>query len=650
MSGSGSSFLVRTGANLPATFFTWEQFGATDSGADDTTAITDFNTAAAAVSGNVVLHIGAGKAYEAENAYWSFNIASLLAQGNGASFTTIQINGNDGAALSTAAGLARAVPGQSHPIVSYYPFQTANIGATSIFTLTPAHAANFSSGEWVFLGARENGFGSQFPPDRQQWQFLQVAENGNAATGEVKFTSALTQRFRADAICLTTTDNSTGVANIYKLEQYSDWYVAQEFTDLTLINPNGTWQYANLTGYDITMVRCNVAGVLGYFNSTIAWTVTTQDCLMGEMELDKSVVQRNVLGDTIDNFTNGCNITNLLIDGANVVGGSASSQIASRNVIIRNTTLAGGISVLSATAPAVESLLIEDSTFSSRPSVNFGGPPRITIGSGGWALASGILTKTLSSSMTSAETAFIDKIKADEVTGDMTRIDVVTLDATSSLYRQTGNFGYATDAYSTVGSNVASFVTEFYSDPGSGILMCSDEPLETMISNLDVGGGVILNQTYVTECSEVFEYTGDVAAAGGLTSLIPSALLTNSTLLVRGKLVNFEVEVIRAYTGGQAGNFDLQVYSICPGGYQGRLNRAIDLKTTGLRVATPTTNSGWTGTAGESAGANLPTTWATGFMSGMQVYAPAKLGTGSELARVRVRLEFTNPDPGEFPS
>jgi hypothetical protein len=605
-----------------------EQFGAGSSGSDMTTAFASMNAAAVANGGSAItINLIASKVYTAMNAYWPCGILNLTVNGNGATFECVQINGNDVEALFSGTGLASGGPGQTHPQIPYYFINTANIGDAGVTCSTAAQAANFAVGNRVYISAIETRFVSSFPPDRKAWQFAKVT-NVNSSTGVITLDQPIASLFSTNCVTFDGTGepnfNGNGLPKIYNLDIFKPWGVTQTFNNLTITDSAAAPYFVDTGCLSVTYNNCTINGTI---TPSIAGSVTFSNCSQQACEFDINVNNLTVTGGTMTQFANGSNIENLAINGLTVSGTGSVSQLAPRNISINNLTLTGGLVVQAATAPAVRSLTMSNCTLDSL-SVGYGsgGAPRVTLGSGA-TYASGTLSIPLSYNLNSTIAAFVNKLNV----GD--RIWVAQLDGTTNTYRETGNFANITAVYSN-GANIANADATFLTTlAGTEILMMGDEPISTSLTNMTIGGVAVPNRAWVTECANTLDT--------GVLTIVSGTGYTTTDFLVRGVVSSVTINVIRPYTGPTSGNYDLQVYNVFPS-YQALFDKTVNLRTTGVRTSTFTSNSGWSGANGESAGANLPSAYSN-FVSAIELAIPPNFaGSGSQLPQVEITLTFQN--------
>jgi hypothetical protein len=430
--------------------------------------------------------------------------------------------------------------------------------------------------------------------------------------------------------------NGNGKAKIYNLDYVTKWGVHHVYNDLTLQNSGGAPEFAQTTCLYAEFNRCTISGAIW---PSIAGTVRYNSCTQGAVELDINVENVHFSGGTVAQIANGSNIRNLTIDGLTQTSAGLTSQISPRNSVVRNSTFTGLVDVIASSGITMRSLLLSSCNFNNGLLVNYAsnGAPRVTLGRNA-SYSAGILSIPLAYNLDSIVSAFVAKMKV----GD--RLHVGANDPGSSRWRQTGNYGTITSVYSS-NDNICHVAVTFNTTPGAtDSLMMGDEPLASTLMRNTINGIADNDRAWVGECSNVLHLGPVALTSSGINGLPLPIPNSSGTLQVRGVVRRFWCNVSRAYTGGTAGNFTLEFDSIYPGNYGVVFSRHIDLKRAGIRESTYTTNTGWSGANGESAGANLGSAYNTYFLSDVQTWVGSGFaGSGTQMPLVEIIMEFDNP-------
>lgn len=626
MAGGGSSFLLKSGAK--ASVVTLEQFGAGASGTDMTSAFAAFNAWAVAHSGPIVLAMVAGKLYSAQNAYWTFGIADLTVNANGATFRDLTINGNDYSAFTTSPGSEILSPGSPVQRPASYLLASAAVGATQIQFLTAAEAGNISVGQRLLLTSGQVRFVNNWPLDTTSFNYV-TATGVNAGTGIVTITPALTEPLQSNAIWYAIPGHPEALDGRARCNPLVQWDVDQTFNDLFIESDSVAPYFTYAKGEAITFSGGGFAGDSGA--PTQAGEVTYDGFHMPRNEIDISIT-KVTLKDMVDvEYSRGGNACREQVwDNVTFIGGALPNLMLSRTSTILGGHVEGELKIGEGNG-WIDTFTATGADFASdsqpESSVESGGVGRVVFGTDGVTYSGGILTVPLAAMGSDAKT-FISRVYIGR------RIDMMQL-VDGQAYRSRGYSGLitaatgdGTNAYITV-SFVDDVTGGAYAPVSTDIFGMGCEPGATAISDCTVDGVAIQDRVYVTECHSVYDATID------LTSAMTPAVVKYT----RGRLTRVEVQVLRAYTGSTGGNINLELKSNFPGAFQSTLNKIIDLRTTGTRISTLVANSGWTGTGGESSGSNLP----GAFLSQLHSAVSTMAGSGSELPQVRVILNFDHP-------
>ena len=576
----------------PGSYVTPEQFGASgDGSSDDTAAFLAFRTWAITISGVVELRLYPGKTYMVGNPFWPTDIEKLRVYGCGAVIKNNATIDRLKYELVPAYGLSKKnadwTPGS--PVDSYH-IQTSAPGEGFVTTVVAADAINFVDGETVLIGALARQYGG-FPPSYLYFEYTKVVGNGNGTTGVVTLEHRLRHEYRSDLPYIgdAFTPND-GRARIWKIDQGSNWGINHEYSDINFVRNDvpavNATEAVFLTGDNVTYNRCGSNYFLpamlehGRLNHVTQTGVSEFDKLINVLEIDGGVFNDQVMSGTGINalrvsstkFLKGYDLNPKIFElvDCDVLGGFGDISIFNAFGHTEQLIISGGYSE---EIPRASSIVTTQTVI-------------ILVDGQGAVWSAPFLTLNLTSlNPLLGQQCWKFQVKA--YPGQVIR-EVVEIGGSSFA---TGVFGIVESV--TGGDNIATIKINFNGELTTNKLMVAGEPASVSIKKVFIGNELV-TQNFLNVTHDGYRQK-PLLLQSGATWEIYSA----------GMLKRLYVEVLRPYTGSTGGNITLRVHNTAPGVAGARLDRFIDLKTTGTREATPSSNSGWSGVSGESAAANL---------------------------------------------
>jgi hypothetical protein len=595
-----------------------ETFDAMGNGvADDTAAFNAFATWAKAqpAGTTVVLNCTAGKTYTYALPYWPFSIPNLIVNGNGATFKCTAINQDDMSPLWTAPGPQLGTPGESFQPVTFKLLESTTVGATSVTTVTASDAGAFNIGETIMLGSYDMLFSGQ-PPCLKYFEYP-IVESVNGSTGVIGLDRPVKNAHLSTYPTYSSMTAWTGAAAAYKVEQGGLWNINHTYNDLNFVTANNpSWGFSSVycTGRRVVFNRCTAPVWL----PTSVGHVTYNDCdqtYAGSCEFDKLNEIIEVKGGLWPaTITSAFGTNTLRFERAKLFQGYRilpktleMIDCDVRNPLLSQANING--------YGKIASLILRGGEHTQLPQYGTNGPD-ITIGSSGVTLSGDVLSVPINPSTING---FITKAEMGAV--------VSVTAANSGSQANTGNFGTITSITGN-GTDVLFTLQMNTALAGTESLNIWEEPDFTEMRGLSIGGVIAaVTQDYVSIARNKLQWRNLVLASG-----------QSAMKMVDGIPTRMLIDVIRPYTGSTAGNIKLQVERIRPN-FSDILN--IDLTTAGVREATWYGNTGFSGTNGESAGANL-TGGVAAYAGQFAWYAPAMAGTVDQMPIVSIEIDFRN--------
>ena len=602
-------------------------FGAIGDGASstrDTTAFLAFNAWASGVSASnsdavIQVSLEKGGKYLVADPRWPMNIKRLRTLGLGASIKNTATEPNLRMLLLPSYGLLNPSPGPGYGAVTRSLVSSTAVNDRTLQLTTIAEAANYAVGKTVMLASYSIQWDG-FPPSYRLFEFPIITAI-NLGTGVLTLDRPVRYAHLSTFPRLTPNDYSEGRAHIEKIEQGGMWDIYHEYHDIHFVKND-------VPTLAITEAPYSIGRNVQFFGCTADYLLATMneftgryDCTVnGAFEFDKIVSvydgKRNVYKGIVTSATS---VGRLREERTGFEAGYRLGPGTLELVDCDVTAPSADAVELFPANGFVDTLKITGGNHQFYPkySRNVGQTNTVIDGTAGavWTGATSKLTLDFSVSMSAAQfftyQAFAGAIVA------------ITASAGGSE-KPTGLFGKVT-AIEATGNGTCDITINFNGVvPALSRFTIFPEP-----RHVDING----ERNYCVIIKD--EYS--------LKNLLVTSAYTLLNVPAFGQVTSFECEVLRGYTGATAGNIVLQAYDAYP--VFTRFTKSIDLRTTGSRIALRVGNAGFSGAAGESAGANLATGAFDATVSSIiELGASVMASTGNnQLPLVNIKLKFSSP-------
>ncbi|MER8709031.1 hypothetical protein NKH49_26395 [Mesorhizobium sp. M1088] len=605
-----------------------EQFGALGDGfANDDGAFAAFNGwALARPTGTAVhLHLGRSKVYGFTNPRWVQKIPYLRVHGHGSRLHNLGLSRQNSVFGLISADVTSYHRGGINLDVDRYRIATTAIADTSVTCLAPADASNFIAGRYLLVASFDQQFAG-FPFNARYFEYAKIVSS-DPTTGKIILDRELKYAHSQNFPYKASYANGDGRASIYSIDQNGNVFdIDHEYEDLTFSFSNRqTYNCITISGRKVVLrnVTCN------WILRTQGEYLETNNC---KITVDSGEVDKLITTclSNCDEFTglvaSGTGVENMIFNRPIFHKGW---RLNSKNLTIINPTDRASSAVRSSIQTGVgfcENLNILGGTMTYPPTYARGltqeGGGYLTLGSRGVAWDG--TKKTISVNLVTAPAAA--RIFASMCfLGQLIRVR-----QTTGFGLRTFNFGRVTSIVGD-GNGICSIIAVNFRKNliGSERLIIDSEPFKTFMSTNIESSGKTIVRDYVVCPKQSFELRS-LQLSGGATM----------THVMSGVMTGLRVTVVRAYSGGTDGNNTL---TIKPNGSSGAFMVVIDLKTPGTRETTVAYNYGFTGSNGESTGANLSDIYPASFFSDLVLLTSTLAGTADQMPIIDVQLALFDP-------
>ena len=564
-----------------------EYFGAVGNGASstaDSAAFAAFNAWAIALpAGSLVeLTLARGADYRVADPRWPMNIPFLTVYGNNAK---IQSSGTVNTLKMLILpcyplySLVNATP--VYGVVTRSLINTVAAGSTTIQLKTIAEALNYTVGQSLMVASWVKQWEGHAPSYRLfEYPIISAINTG---TGTITTDRPLTLTHLETNPYLTPNDYAEGRAHIEKIDQASLWGIRHRYYNIRFVKNavsaagaiiEGVYQ----CGRDISFIDCEAP----YFLTLVAETAYRERCLMTEAgEWDKVVKTYTGLNNVYKGaMTSATSVDYLKETGTEFRAGYILNPKALELIDCRVTAASQTAVQVFNSYGFMERLKITGGAHQFYPSYSIvsSQTTSITEGAAGvtWAAATSSLTLDFSTLNGPAQLFLAQAYPGARI--------LVTVDSGGES-KPNGVYGIVETVTGTA-NGIAVLKINFNGSPVAAKLTIFPEP-------------------WVTDINGERDYVNTVKTNYTLKDVVLTTGYSVQNINAFGQVTSFKCDVVRAYTGATAGNILLDVYDTYPVNLQFR--KLVDIKTLGTRQSTQLANAGFTGAAGESAGANLST-------------------------------------------